>query len=168
MKAYFFILGFTLFVIVSACSSSESDPEFDQKELESTTAKKEVESDQSEVEVISFDINMEELYGNWVLIGVGDNPAGPGIAPYGEILFAFRESGEMTVATEGAQELVDNLAGIPSPYRIDGTNLCSDDVVFKLQFKQECCEVIRLNQGRMSIGVAVEGGIIYKHFVKLE
>jgi hypothetical protein len=167
MKASLYILGVTFIGLASACSDSGSYIELDQKKIEPTEVNKEIDVDQPETQEISFDINMEELYGNWVLIGVGDDPMGPGIAPYGELLFAFTENGEMTVATDGEQELIDNLAGIPSPYSINGTSLCSDDIVFNLQFKEGCCEIIRLNQGRMSISIDLEVGSVYKHFVKL-
>jgi len=123
----------------------------------------------SQVDEIPFEINMEELFGDWVLIGVGADRMGPGIAPVGELLFAFRDNGNMTVATEGKDELLQNLEGIPSPYILEDTKMCSDDVLFKLQFKEECCEIIRLHEGRMSVKVEIPNGeFIYKHFVKLD
>lgn len=158
-----------LVVLNSGCSMSESDKETaaDKEEI-----RKMNESDgdaEKPSNEVPFDINMEELYGDWVLIGVGADRMGPGIAPVGEILFAFRENGNMTVATEGKQELSENLLGIPSPYTIEDKKLCSDDIVFKLQFKQGCAEIIRLNEGRMSIEIEIpNGGFIYKHFVKME
>lgn len=152
-----------LIVALSGCSAPEIE------EQEETQDREQVKEAAPENQKIPLTVDLEGLYGDWVLIGVGADRMGPGVAPYGEILFAFRENGIMTVATEGKEELAQNLAGIPSPYIQEGTKLCSDDIVFKLQFKQECCEVIRLDEGRMSIEIEIDGGSkIYKHFVKLE
>lgn len=118
---------------------------------------------------VSFKINLNELYGDWVLIGVSTDRTGLGQAPDGELFFAFRKSGNMTVATEGRQELEENLVEIPAPYEVNDKKLCSTDLIFQVQFHQECAEIIRLNEGRMSIEIEVPGaGYFYKHFLKLD
>ncbi|MCR9172410.1 MAG: hypothetical protein NXI10_07970 [bacterium] len=159
----------SLLFLICSCEMSESDKETDadKRSIQRMNApKKKVDNSNSE---ISYEIIMEELYGNWVLIGVSEDRNGPGLAPQGELLFAFRKNGAMTVATEGMQEITENLAEIPSPYSIEETKLCSDDPLFALQFVQRCVEVIRLNEGRMSIAVEIpDVGFIFKHFVKLE
>lgn len=162
MKVVLFFL--LVAVTVASCSGTDSedatrDISFVDNERTSATVSN----------VVSFDIVPEELYGDWVLIGVGADSLGPGSAPYGEIFFAFRETGDMTVATDGVEELQSNLEEIPSPYKLDGNNICSNDLLFKMQFNGSCVEIIRLNEGRMSVAIQLEeGGIMYKHFVKVE
>lgn len=166
MKSIIYLLSISFLLFSCNFEVPEDDAKEDDVENQDDNAGEKEDGNEQEV---SFDINMEELYGDWVMIGVGADRIGPGIAPVGEILFAFRDNGNMTVATEGRSELEVNLAGIPSPYTIDDKKLCSDDIMFKMQFKQECAEVIRLNEGRMSIEIEIPGGgLMYKHFVKLD
>lgn len=168
MKRFLRLLPLFLCVTFMSCSGSkDSNPDIEKSSEEDVTEEK--QKTESSADQIAFEINMDELYGDWVMIGVGADRMGPGVAPVGEIMFAFRDNGNMTVATEGREEIEENLAGIPSPYTIDDKKLCSDDIVFKLQFKQPCAEIIRLNEGRMSIEIEIpNGGYMYKHFVKLE
>ncbi len=142
-----------------------SDSEY-QKELQEDKEKEALDSSGE----VSFDISMEELYGDWVLIGVSEDRSGPGLAPSGEFFFKFREDGYMTIGTEGREELKENIVEIPMVYEVAGNKLCSNDGMFQLQFGENCAEVIRLNEGRMSIEIEIPNGdyIIYKHFVKLD
>jgi len=162
MKKWFFFLG--MVGILAGCSDSNSERDTNYSGSENNGTHSSVPLNE-----VSFDIALEELYGNWVLIGVGADSIGPGTAPYSEIFFAFREDGNMTVATEGIGELQVNLEEIPSPYALDGKSICSDDVLFTLQFGESCVEIVRLNGGRMSIEIELsEGGTMYKHFVKVD
>ena len=166
---YFFIFLPVSFLFVSCGFNGSSEDEKADDSIENQKDEDE-NGEQVSSDEISFEVHMEELYGDWVLIGVGADRMGPGVAPVGEIMFAFRDNGSMTVATEGREEIKVNLAGIPSPYEIKDKKLCSDDIMFKLQFKQPCAEIIRLNEGRMSIKIEIPGGagFLYKHFVKLD
>lgn len=169
MKTVLFFLSVSFVVFGCEMSMSESDKETAADKEEIKRMNESAPVDQNGSNEVPFEINKEELFGDWVLIGVGADRMGPGVAPVGEILFAFRENGNMTVATEGKAELDENLIDIPSLYTIEDKKLCSDDIVFKLQFKQECVEIIRLNEGRMSIEIELSGGgSMFKHFVKVE
>lgn len=162
MKRLLFFLLIPLVVV--SCSDGRED-----EKVESKSNGPIQNSSVAPSSEVSFEIELDELFGDWVLIGVGIDSIGPGTAPYGEIFFAFRDSGNMTIATEGVQELQLNLNEIPSPFQLNGNSICSNDLLFKMQFNEPCAEIIRLNQGRMSIAIELEGGgKMYKHFVKVE
>ncbi|XOV66855.1 MAG: hypothetical protein ACFHU9_14610 [Fluviicola sp.] len=163
-----------LFFLIASCllfgCDGVPDPE---EEMSDSEYQKQLQEDQKQegqdmLDEVPFDINLGELYGDWVLIGVSEDKNAMGLAPQGELFLALREDGRMTFATEGEEEITENLEEIPALFKVMDKNLCSDDALFALQFIQPCVEVIRLNQGRMSVVIEIpEVGVIYKHFVKL-
>jgi hypothetical protein len=127
--------------------------------------------EQEEVELPSVDLKIENLIGIWKLAGIGASATGSGIPPAeGEILMQINEDNNMAIATEGLEELKLNMAGIPSPFVLEGNNVCSEDLLFKLQFKKRCTEVVKVDSNEIVFAIDLNnpGALMYKRYTRVK
>lgn len=112
------------------------------------------QSNEQEIEPVALSI--EKLEGTWEYKEVRMSPEAKGIAPVGgTILMGITKEFKLAFATEGKQELQDNLESIPSFFEIKDKQICAsdpNDITFKLNFKATCFKLYLLNEKELVIG----------------
>ncbi len=100
---------------------------------------------------------------------------GDGI-PIGEgedaILMQITADKSMAFATEGLEELAENIEGIPVPLTVRRGFMCSKDGLFKLHFKKACARVVGLTDTEMLVAIQIpsepgELSFLFKNFAKM-
>ena len=126
---------------------------------------------EKEVEFPPLELQLSDLVGIWKLSEIRMAPDKTGTPPVtfgNDILMQITDDGLLAIATEGPEELADNIEGIPTEIRIEENFLCADDdIVFKIQFKANCTEVLLVNDAELLFKIDIgEGQHMYKYFTK--
>lgn len=151
--------------ILSACSNNVKE----QKEVE-----RKVESSVVRVDSTPpVDVTIKLLAGFWKYSEVRSNPKESGTPPVGEILLGITEKNELTFATNGIEELKENLKMIPTNFEIRGNTLFPKDKLavgdFKINFNNVKTTVFLLNENELILGKGVlekETPVLYMYFTK--
>jgi hypothetical protein len=162
----------TIFVatilLMVACSGSDRGGNR-KMENDKELAKKERLADPTPVE-----ISIEQLVGTWKYAEVRVLPFEKGIPPMGELLLGITSDFTLSHATEGKEELKNNLINVPSPFEIKDNQLCATDKLaefeFKMSFGNTKVNCYLLNKTEMILGKDGPDGstVLYKYFSRVE
>lgn len=116
------------------------------------------------------EISIDKLAGTWVYAEVRTTVNKTGIPPMGEMLLGITTDNTLSFASDGVEELKENLIGVPSSFEIRDNKICaldmSAEIDFKLNFKNMEVKCYLLNDDEMILGKESENGPmpIYMYF----
>lgn len=151
--------------MISACSSKVEEKKEVEKKVESSVVR--VDS------TPPVEVTTKLLTGFWEYSEVRTNPKESGTPPVGEVLLGITENNELTFATNGIEELKENLKMIPTNFEIRGNSLYPKDKMsvsdFKISFNNVKTTVFLLNENELILGkgkLEKETPVLYMYFTK--
>jgi hypothetical protein len=166
---YLFIVSLVAFLFsgLGSCSLGTTDGSMKLKDTPKDIAlEKEVAA--------PVEISIDRLVGSWIYTEVRTTVNEEGPSPMGEMLLGITADHTLSFATEGIEELKENLVGVPSSFEIRDNRLCALDmnaeVDFKLSFKNMEVKCYLLNDNEMILGKEGENSPmpIYMYFKRFE
>ncbi len=154
-----------LILLINACSSNKEEKKEPVEQPKSTAVSVDT------TPPVEVTINL--LAGFWEYSEVRTNPKESGTPPVGEVLLGITENNELTFATNGIEELKENLKMIPTSFEIRGNALYPKDKMsvsdFKISFNNVKATVFLLNENELILGKGVlekETPVLYMYFTK--
>ena len=120
------------------------------------------------------EISIEKLVGTWKYAEVRTSVDQKGIAPMGEILLGITDKHTLSFATDGLEELKENLMGVPSRFELRDNKLCaldmSAEIDFTLNFKNKEVPCYLLNENEMILakGNSTSPIIMYLYYTRVD
>ena len=121
----------------------------------------------------AVEISIEKLVGTWECADIRTSVDETGIAPVGEILLGITDQHTLSFATDGMDELKENLIGVPSSFEIRDNKLYAKDmsaeIDFKLNFKNKEVRCYLLNENEMILGKGNDNSpmMIYLYYTRV-
>lgn len=167
MKKYNYISLLLVGIITCSCTNNHVD---EKSNLNSLITEKNSIKEPQQVEV-----SLEQLVGTWKYAEVRVEPNSEGIKPVGgTILMGITDDYKIAFATDGEEELIQNLELLYSEFKIVDNQICAvdeNDITFKINFQRTCLPVYLINEKELVIGKGKDSEnkdkpIIYQYYKK--